>query len=72
MLTHYCDFCFNLRCFVLGLPKKCMMVLSTIIDNWVASHDVPERVAILARDIVVYKSRSPCVVVSNINGNSKF
>ena len=32
-----CDFCFNFRCFVLGLPKKCMMMLSTIIDNWVAS-----------------------------------
>ena len=27
------------------------MVLSTIIDNWVASHDVPEHVAILARDV---------------------
>ena len=73
LLSNYksCDFCFNFRCFVLGLPKKCMMMLSTIIDNWVASHDVPERVAILARDIVAYKSRSPRVVVSNVNGNSK-
>ena len=57
------------RCFVLGLSKKCMMVLSTIIDNWVASHYVPERVAILARDIVAYKCRSPRVIVSNVNGN---
>ena len=47
------------------------MVLSTIIDNWVASHDVPERVAILARDIVAFKCRSPRVIVSNVNGNSK-
>ena len=47
------------------------MVLLMIIDNWVASHDVPECVVILARDIVAYTSRSPRVVVSNVNGNSK-
>ena len=32
-------------------------------------YNVPERVAILARDIVTYKSRSLRVVVSNVNGN---
>ena len=57
-----CNFCFTLRCFVLSLPKKCMVVLSTIIDNWVALHDVPERVVILVRDLIAYKSRTPHVV----------
>ena len=38
-------------------------VLSTIIDNWVVCHDVPECVAILARGIVAYKNRS-----SNLSG----
>ena len=47
-----------------------MMVLSTIIDNWIALHDVPERVVILARYLIVYKSRTPHVV-SNVKRTSQ-
>ena len=61
---------FTLRCFVLSLPKKCMVVLSTIIDNWVALHDVPECVVILVRDLIAYKSRTPHVV-SNVKKASQ-
>ena len=41
-------------------------VISTIIDNWVALHDVPERVVIL----VAYKSRTPHVM-SNVKRTSQ-
>ena len=40
-------FCFSFRNVVLNLPKKCMMALSTIIDNWVAMNDVPDRIVVL-------------------------
>ena len=56
--------------FTVPSPKKCMVVLSTIIDNWVALHDVPERVVILVRDLIAYKSRTPHVV-SNVKKASR-
>ena len=45
-------------------------VLSTIIDNWLAIHDVPERVVILAKKLVANKSRTPHVM-SNVKKPSQ-
>ena len=64
-------FCFNFRNLVLNLPKKCMMALSTIIDNWVATNDVPDRVMVLAKDLIAYKKRAPRMETNDVMKNSK-
>ena len=65
-------FCFRLNTLVLSLPKKYMMALSTIIDNWIATHDVSARVSVLAKDLIAYKKRAPCMDANNvIKSNNK-
>ena len=64
-------FCFNFRNLVLNFPKKCMMALSTIIDNWVATNDVPDRVMVLAKDLIAYEKRAPRMETNDVMKNSK-
>ena len=43
LLDNYksCHFCFSIRSLILSLPRKCMITLWSIVNNWVTTHDVP-------------------------------
>ena len=47
------------------------MALSTIIDNWVATNDVPDRVMVLAKDLIAYKKRAPRMETNDVMKNRK-
>ena len=64
--------CFRFNTLVLSLPKKYMMALSTIIDNWKATHDVPPCVSVLAKGLIAYKKRAPRMDTNDvIKSNNK-
>ena len=42
--------CFHLSSLVLGLPKKCMVTLSTIMNNRVAVNNVSAHIVVLVKD----------------------
>ena len=48
------SFCFNIRSLVLSLPKKSMVALWSIFNNWVTAHvhDVPDRIVVLVKDLI--------------------
>ena len=49
-----------------------MMALTTIIDNWIATRDVPARVSVLAKDLIAYKIRAPRMDTNDvIKSNNK-
>ena len=56
--------CFD---FMYSLPNKCMIALSNMIDNWLTGNDVPDRIAVLTRDLMAYKKRSPRMETACIN-----
>ena len=44
-----------------------MIALSNMIDNWLTGNDVPDRIAVLTRDLMAYKKRSPRMETACIN-----
>ena len=44
-----------------------MIALSDMIDNWLTGNDVPDRIAVLTRDLMAYKKRSPRMETACIN-----
>ena len=52
-----------------------MIALSNIIDNWLTGNVVPDHIAVLTRDLMAYKKRSPhmktaCINVGRDSNNS--
>ena len=54
-----CNFCFRMRTFVLGLPRKYLLMLLNILENWLASHDIPARIPLMVKDMIAYRKRAP-------------
>ena len=44
-------FCFHVRSLILSLPRKCMLTLWNIVQNWLSVNRVPNRVIILIKDL---------------------
>ena len=55
-LNNYKDsnFCFKVRTFILGLPKKYMCMVWNVLDNWVG-HTLPSRVRVLLKDLITFR-----------------
>jgi hypothetical protein len=43
-----------------------MVALSTITDNWMASHDAPVRIAVLLKDLIAYKKAVSHMVTNDV------
>ena len=43
---------------ILRLPKKYMIALSNVIIDWLSINKVPERIAVLAKNLMAYKKQS--------------
>ena len=56
-LQNYKDsnFCFNVRTFILGLPKRCICMVWNALENWVSSHALPSRVRVLLKDLLAFR-----------------
>ena len=57
LLENYksCHFCFNIRSLILSLPRKCMITLWSIVNNWVTTHDVPDCIVVLVKDLIAFR-----------------
>ena len=53
LLVNYkcCDFCFSVHTYVFSLPRRCLVMLLNILENWLASHDIPARISLLVKDL---------------------
>ena len=65
-------FMYNFKCLILSLANKHMIALS---HNWLTLNVVPERIAVLTKDLIAYKKRSPrtestCIEVGRGSTNS--
>ena len=58
LLADY-NVCFRLRTFVLGLPRKYLLLLLNILENWLASHDIPASIPLMVKDMIAYRKRAP-------------
>ena len=54
-----CNFCFRIRTFVLGLPRKYLLLLLNILENRLTSHDIPARIPLMIKDTIAYRKRAP-------------
>ena len=52
-------FCFHMRTFVLGLPRKYLLLLLDILENCLASHDIPACIPLVVKDMIAYRKRAP-------------
>ena len=64
-----CFFVFNVRTFVLGLPVKWMGVVWSIFECWRQKHEVPDRIAVLLKDLIAFKRR--VLQINECNGDKE-
>ena len=57
MCISLCFFVFNVRCLVLSLPVKWMGVLWNIFHCWKQTHDIPDRIVILKKDLIAFRKK---------------
>ena len=60
-----CNFCFNVRSLILSLPRKCMLALWNIVQNWLSLHSVPDRIIILIKVLIAFRNRTSNNMVIN-------
>ena len=73
LLDNYksCHFCFSIRSLILTLPRKCMITLWSIVNNWVTTHDVPDRIVVLVKDLIAFRKRTTPIVSDDVVKGSK-
>ena len=74
LLDNYksCHFCFSIRSLIFSLPRKCMITLWSIVNNWVTTHDVPDCIVVLVKDLIAFRKRtSPMVTDDVVKGSKK-
>ena len=49
-----------------------MITLWSIVNNWVTTHDVPDRIVVLVKDLITFRKRtSPMVNDDVVKGSKK-
>ena len=68
LLDNYksCHFFFSIRSLILSLPRKCMITLWSIVNNWVTTHDVPDRIVVLVNDLIAFRKRTSPMVTDDV------
>ena len=70
LLTNYKS-CFSVTSLILGLPRKCMITLWSIVNNWVTTHDVPDRIVVLVKYLIAFRKRASHMITSDVVKDSK-
>ena len=48
-----------------------MITLWSIVNNWVTTHDVPDRIVVLVKDLIAFRKRASHMVTSDVVKDSK-
>ena len=66
---HYIFFC--IRSLILNLPRKCMITFWSIVNNLVTTHDVPDRIIVLVKDLIAFRKRTSPMMTDDVAKGSK-
>ena len=64
-------FCFNVRSLILSLPRKSMLAVWNVVQNWLSLHNTPDRTVILLKDLIAFRKKASCIVSSAVTKRSE-